>query len=151
VRDHFAILKVGPGLTFAFREAVFALAMIEDFLFSEAERSNIVRVLDEVMVQHTGYWKKYYQGDEGQQVFKRKFSFSDRIRYYWTDQNVQGALERLLKNLRRQAIPLSLLSQYLPRQYERVRAGEIENQPHAFLLDRVMNVLEDYAFACGNY
>ena len=29
VMDHFAILKVGPWLTFAFREAVFALAAIE--------------------------------------------------------------------------------------------------------------------------
>ena len=29
VEDHFAILKVGPELTFAFREAVFALAAIE--------------------------------------------------------------------------------------------------------------------------
>ena len=30
VKDHFAILQVGPWLTCAFREAVFALVMIED-------------------------------------------------------------------------------------------------------------------------
>ena len=30
VKDHFAILKVGPWFTFAFREAVFALAMVEE-------------------------------------------------------------------------------------------------------------------------
>ena len=29
VEDHFAILKVGPALTFAYREAVFALELIE--------------------------------------------------------------------------------------------------------------------------
>ncbi len=51
VRDHFAILKVGPALTFAFREAVFALAMMEDELFSKDERSNLIRVLDDVMIQ----------------------------------------------------------------------------------------------------
>ena len=34
VRNHFAILKVGPGLTFAYREAVFALAMMENELVS---------------------------------------------------------------------------------------------------------------------
>lgn len=32
VRDHFAILKVGPALTFALREAIFALAQIEQEL-----------------------------------------------------------------------------------------------------------------------
>ncbi len=32
VRDHWAVLKVGPGLTFALREALFALAAIEDEL-----------------------------------------------------------------------------------------------------------------------
>lgn len=35
VEDHFAILKVGPALTFAFREAVFALAAIEEVLCDE--------------------------------------------------------------------------------------------------------------------
>jgi D-tagatose-1,6-bisphosphate aldolase subunit GatZ/KbaZ len=29
VRDHFAVLKVGPQLTFALREALFALSYIE--------------------------------------------------------------------------------------------------------------------------
>ena len=46
MRDHFAILKVGPALTFAFREAVFALAMMENELFPSHERSNIISVLD---------------------------------------------------------------------------------------------------------
>lgn len=34
VRDHFAILKVGPALTFALREAIFALAQIEQELIA---------------------------------------------------------------------------------------------------------------------
>ena len=68
VRDHFAILKVGPGLTFAFREAVFALAMIENELFPEDQRSNIIQVLDDVMVKHPEHWKKYYHGDEAGQI-----------------------------------------------------------------------------------
>ena len=43
VEDHFAILKVGPWLTFAFREAVLALSAIERELFTttvEAQRSH---------------------------------------------------------------------------------------------------------------
>ena len=35
VRDHFAILKVGPALTFAYREAVLSLALIEKELVAE--------------------------------------------------------------------------------------------------------------------
>lgn len=88
VRDHFAILKVGPALTFAFREAVFALEAIEsDYL---AGRPGIVlsdlrRTMDEVMLRSPGYWRRYYHGDESDIRAARRYSYSDRIRYYWTD------------------------------------------------------------------
>ena len=45
VEDNFAILKVGPWLTFAFREAVFALAKIEEELlktYRNVKQSNVV-------------------------------------------------------------------------------------------------------------
>ena len=41
VRDHFAVLKVGPALTYAFREAVFALAKMEDELNSGIQHQSI--------------------------------------------------------------------------------------------------------------
>ena len=82
VRDHFAILKVGPALTFAFREAVFALALMEDELVPSYEHSNIISVLDDVMREHPEHWVRYYHGNEAEQALKRKYSFSDRIRYY---------------------------------------------------------------------
>jgi D-tagatose-1,6-bisphosphate aldolase subunit GatZ/KbaZ len=50
VEDQFAILKVGPALTFAFREAVFGLAMIEEELLAakgEVELSRIRERLEE--------------------------------------------------------------------------------------------------------
>jgi D-tagatose-1,6-bisphosphate aldolase subunit GatZ/KbaZ len=147
VEDHFAILKVGPALTFAFREAVFALAMMEDEMFSMDERSNIVRILDEVMIQRPSYWEKYYQGDKAAQTFKRKYSFSDRSRYYWTDPKVQYALKKLLNNLGQKTIPLSLLSQFAPTQYVRVRCGEIEKTPQSLLLDSIQMVLSGYQAA----
>ena len=85
MRDHFAILKVGPALTFAFREAVFTLAMIEDELIGKYARSNIMQVLDEVMVKYPEHWMKYYHGTEAEKAFKRKYSLSDRVRYYWVN------------------------------------------------------------------
>jgi D-tagatose-1,6-bisphosphate aldolase subunit GatZ/KbaZ len=149
VEDHFAILKVGPGLTFAFRESVFALAMMEDELFSKDTRSNIVRVLDDVMIQRPEYWGKYYRGSEEERAFKRKYSFSDRLRYYWTDMQVQTALEKLLKNLSEKPLPLSLLSQFAPIQYERIRKNEIAWTAEAAIMDTIQIVLQDYEAACG--
>jgi D-tagatose-1,6-bisphosphate aldolase subunit GatZ/KbaZ len=149
VEDHFAILKVGPGLTFAFRESVFALAMMEDELFSKDTRSNIIRVLDDVMIQRPEYWGKYYRGSEEERAFKRKYSFSDRLRYYWTDMQVQTALEKLLKNLSEKPLPLSLLSQFAPIQYKRIRKNEIAWTAEAAIMDTIQIVLQDYETACG--
>ena len=49
VADHFAILKVGPGLTFAYREALFGLSYIEDELLGGGA-SGVREVLDAAML-----------------------------------------------------------------------------------------------------
>ncbi len=149
VRDHFAILKVGPALTFAFREAVFALAMMEDDLIPAEMRSNLIDVLEEVMIHHPEHWKKYYRGDETAQRLRRKFSLSDRIRYYWSSPPVQRALGQLMQNLGGKTLPLTLISQYLPLQWDRIRSGQIANAPEAIILDKINSVLADYTYACG--
>jgi D-tagatose-1,6-bisphosphate aldolase subunit GatZ/KbaZ len=149
VRDHFAILKVGPALTYAFREAVYALAMIENELIPTGGCSNLIEVLEEAMLLHPEFWQKHYHGDRDAQCLARKFSLSDRIRYYWTNPQVQVAFERLLHNLGHGPIPLSLISQFAPQQLEKIREGEINNSPDAIILDKVNSILEDYTFACG--
>jgi D-tagatose-1,6-bisphosphate aldolase subunit GatZ/KbaZ len=150
VCDHFAVLKVGPRLTYAYREAVFVLTMIENELFP-TRRSKLTQVLDEVMIQHSEQWKKYYRGSNEEQALKRKFSFSDRIRYYWFDPRVQGAFNTLMKNLGDKPIPLSLLSQFAPMQYEKIRSGEIAWTPEGVIFDRINEVLQDYDIACAGY
>lgn len=140
VRDHFAILKVGPALTFAFREAVFALAMIEDELIKKDARSNIIRVLDDAMVRHPEHWKKYYHGDEREQAFKRKYSLSDRTRYYWVQPKVQRAFDQLMKNLGNGVLPYSLLSQFVGK------TGLTATQAIEL---KVGSILDDYLVACG--
>lgn len=147
VEDHFAILKVGPALTFAFREAVFALAAIEEVLCDEPSR--IVRVLEDAMLSNPKYWVKYYRGDERALALARRYSFSDRIRYYWATPAVEQAFQHLRSNLTRVAIPLTLLSQYLPQQYRKVREGRLANAFDALVLDKIQTVLEDYNLACG--
>jgi len=151
VRDHFAILKVGPALTYAFREAVFALAHMENELVpNTGERSNLIETLDEAMVKAPGYWRKYYPGVSQQARFARKYSLSDRSRYYWSSPDVQNALQKLLGNLRLSALPLTLISQFSPVQYQKIRSGEIPATPEAIITDRIGVVLEDYDQAAGS-
>ena len=149
VGDHWAILKVGPGLTFALREALFALAAIEDELVEADDRSNLLAVLEQRMLAEPRWWQGYYEGDAQAQRLARRYSYSDRIRYYWPDRQVQQAQSRLLANLAAVDIPLPLLSQYLPDQYPRVRRGELASEPTALVVDRVRDVLRTYTQACN--
>ena len=67
IRDGFSILKVGPALTFAMREALFALTCIEEELFVSEQRSNLRQTLETVMLSRRGHWHRYYQGTPQQQ------------------------------------------------------------------------------------
>lgn len=152
VKDHFAILKVGPWLTYAFREAVFSLAAIEYELssFKSSIRSSQIRdVIDEVMCRDPEYWKNHYRGNRGQLAFARKYSYSDRVRYYWVNKTVSEALDRLFENLHRNQIPLALLSQYMPGQYRAVRDGSLSNTPEELVQHKIREVTGIYSYACG--
>ena len=148
VENHWAVLKVGPGLTFALREALFALAAIEDDLVGADRRSRLVEVVDEVMLEEPHWWQSYYEGGAAEQRLARHYSYSDRMRYYWPHPTIQAAQQRLLTNLRAVEIPFPLISAHLPAQYERVRRGLLAAEPEALAIDRVRDVLRDYAFAC---
>ncbi|OLQ93957.1 tagatose-bisphosphate aldolase [Vibrio ponticus] len=151
VAGHFAILKVGPALTFAMREALFNLCDIEEEIVAKAHCSNLREMIEQQMCKMPEYWNKYYHGDEHQQRFARCYSFSDRIRYYWPDEAIHHAQETLFANLARTGIPLPLLSQYLPEQFQAVRAGLIEPKPQALVLDKIQQVLRSYAKACKQF
>jgi D-tagatose-1,6-bisphosphate aldolase subunit GatZ/KbaZ len=146
VRDHFAILKVGPGVTFALREMLWALVEIEDEL-GVAPPESLKDVVRAAMQRDPRYWKAYYT-DRTSQDFDLQYSLSDRIRYYWNVAEVQKASEALIANLGTRRIPLTLLSQYLPKQYAAIRAGSLRNDPRELLLDGVARVLRDYINAC---
>jgi D-tagatose-1,6-bisphosphate aldolase subunit GatZ/KbaZ len=148
VRDHWAILKVGPGLTFAMREALFALARIELELVDEHNRSNLIDVVERRMLDNPRYWEPYYEGDAAEQRIARRYSYSDRLRYYWPDPEVAAAEKLLYDNLSAVDIPLPMISQFLPEQYWRVRAGELSAAPHDLVVDKIRDALRPYASAC---
>ncbi|WP_282257897.1 D-tagatose-bisphosphate aldolase, class II, non-catalytic subunit [Stenotrophomonas sp. PS02301] len=149
VRDHFAILKVGPAATYAFREAVFALAMIERELLPAAQCSHLIEVLDRCMVDKPASWRSYYQGDEHELRLLRAYSLSDRSRYYWGEPAVQAALDTLVANLAAHAPPQMLLSQFMPEQLKAIKAGELQPSPLALIQHKVALRLAEYARACN--
>ena len=53
----------------------------------------------------------------------------------------------MLENTGKMEIPLTLISQYLPMQYERIRDGKIENSAMALVKDKIDCVLDRYTSA----
>ncbi len=149
VAGHFAILKVGPELTFAMREAVFALDAIESELLPAERRAGLRAALEMAMLDEPRWWRGHYRGDAAAQRLARSYSLSDRIRYYWGAPGVVAALDRLLANLPTGAIPATLISQYLPAEYAAIRAGTLPLAPQALIRHRIGAVLARYAAACG--
>lgn len=152
VEDHFVFLKVGPWLTYKFREAVFNLALIESEILSHKKGiviSDLMEVIDHRMVKFPKYWEKYYCSNNEENKLKRKYSYSDRIRYYWADHIVNDSFNRLIHNLEEHRIPHTLLSQYLPEEYYAVREGIISETPEEIILHKISGVLEIYNYATG--
>jgi len=104
--------------------------------------------LEQAMLQNPEYWRPYYTGSDEDLRFARAFSYSDRCRYYWPQPAVQAELEKLWNSLTASTPPLTLLSQYLPAEYEAVRSGAIANEPKALVQERIRRVLRTYAAAC---
>lgn len=148
VNDHFAILKVGPALTFALREALFSLAAIEEELVPAKACSGLRHVLESVMLDRPEYWQSHYHGDSNTRRLARGYSYSDRVRYYWPDSQIDEAFERLVHNLADDPIPLPLISQYLPLQYIKVREGALNATPRELIIHHIQDILRQYHAAC---
>jgi D-tagatose-1,6-bisphosphate aldolase subunit GatZ/KbaZ len=163
VEDHFGILKVGPWLTFALREALFALEAIEGELSGRGDAirrgeatgpgdgagPGVRAALEAAMLAQPAYWRPYYRGDDEGARLARAFSYSDRCRYYWPQPPVRRAVEALLGSLRSRPVPPTLLSQYLPDVYERVRDGRCGTDPAELVRAHVERVLDMYGTACA--
>lgn len=147
VEDGIAIIKVGPALTFALREALFSLSMMEKELVPEENRANFMEVLEEAMMADPSSWEKHYHGSEQQKALARKYSFSDRCRYYFVLPQVQAAMKKLFANLDEVGIPMGMLHQYMPLQYIKVRDGRLQLKARELAKDSVVVLVEDYNYA----
>ena len=150
-RDHFAILKVGPGATFALRETLWSMAAIErEWLGGRADKTpGLVDTVLGVMRAEPEHWQGYYQ-DPARESIDLAYSLSDRIRYYWAHPVVQRACAAMLARLDASPPPLTLLAQYLPRQYEAIREGRLRNKTAELLRDGTAQSLRPYLRACAS-
>ena len=148
VRDHFAILKVGPAVTFALREAVWALDGIEHEWRGESRSAKVRATILQVMRDDPRHWRKYYHGTGTALDLQLQYSLSDRIRYYWPDPAVVAALGRLRTAFESGAPPLALLSQYLPAAHAAVRAGTTRMRMTDLVIHHIRHVLSHYSRAC---
>lgn len=147
VTDGIAILKVGPALTFGLREALFSLSMMEKELVPAEKRANFIETLEEVMLANPGNWNKHYHGDEAHLALCRKYSYSDRARYYIGQPQVVEAMNKLFDNLREYPIPMNMLHQYMPLSYNKVRTGELKLDPRELAMDGIVQFMLDYESA----
>lgn len=105
--------------------------------------------LERAMLQNPAHWESYYQGEDQELRRDRLYAYSDRCRYYWHRPAVQEEITRLLDNLSTRPIPLTLLSQFLPLEYQAVRSGEVQGEPEQLIQYHIRNVLGVYANACS--
>ncbi|MCI6603308.1 MAG: class II D-tagatose-bisphosphate aldolase, non-catalytic subunit [Clostridiales bacterium] len=142
IEDGVGILKVGPMITFAYREALYALAEMEKWLVPGNEASKLIEVCENVLCDDPSQWQKYYHGVERELLLARHFSYSDRIRYYLPRSAIDQAIQKLMQNLRTVKLPQTLLSQYLPLEAE---LGLTE--PEALIDAHIARVCERYEAA----
>ncbi|WP_018899530.1 D-tagatose-bisphosphate aldolase, class II, non-catalytic subunit [Rhizobium sp. 2MFCol3.1] len=147
VNDGFAILKVGPGLTFALREALYGLDAIRQVLAGGSD--SLHAEMEAIMLSQPQHWAGHYTGSAEELRLQRHFSYSDRIRYYWPDRQAAGAVEALMAALP-DPIPETLISQYLARIYPDVVTGRVAPRARDLCLASIDAALAPYSTATAS-
>lgn len=140
VADGFAILKVGPELSFVLRQALYALDLIASDLVPGYGARPLYETMERLMRATPDNWARHY-GDTGDAQFLRHYSLSDRIRYYWNQPEALAAVARLTDTLKGRPIPLPLFWQHLP---EAADLADIPLDPERLLIARVTESLKAY-------
>ena len=109
IASRFAILKVGPELRFAFREAIVAMAEIEIRLNGK-QRSGVISAL-EIAMDENGENRR---SDLSREINERVdlFDLDDRARHHWSDPRVAAAMKLLFANIDSEPVHLGLISQF---------------------------------------
>ncbi|UTW12127.1 D-tagatose-bisphosphate aldolase, class II, non-catalytic subunit [Marinobacterium rhizophilum] len=151
VTDGFAILKVGPALTYKMRQAFYGLDAIAEELYPNARAETFRATMERVMQGSPDNWERYYHGSLDEKMLQRHFSYSDRIRYYWPNPAAREAVEVLFNLLGDRILPETLIGQYLGELYPAVREGRLSPTARELTLGSIEALTRDYvAASCVN-
>ncbi|MGD8366092.1 MAG: class II D-tagatose-bisphosphate aldolase, non-catalytic subunit [Desulfobacterales bacterium] len=141
-RDRFPVIKIGPSLTFCYREALYALALLEEEMPGLSHRSDLRKTMESLMQENPSHWRSHYRGDAATLRFLRHYSLRDRIRYYWHLPPAKRAVGRLMANLHR-PVPAALIRQFLPDQQPAAGNGSVPFDPERFVSRRMRQALSE--------
>ena len=142
----FAFQKVGPALTFAWREGIYALdrlAQIAGWMHRDLSET-----MESAMLADPRHWQRHLDAAAGDLRLQRHVSYADRIRYYWPRPDAQAALSRLRGVLSGKRLPDPLLHQgFAPAVLDRAEALRSQlPAPDALLQASVQEALGPYFF-----
>ncbi len=139
----FAFQKVGPALTFAYRQAVYSLDTARRL--AGRGTGNLPAVMEQLMTEQPRYWRSHYHGNSADQKLQRHFGLADRIRYYWPQPSAQSAVAELQADLE-QTLPDPVLWQvFAPEVLDRAEALA-GTQFQRILLAQIQIALDPYFF-----
>ncbi len=107
--------------------------------------SDLKAIITRRMSENDGYWRDYYHGPESETALLRIFSYSDRIRYYWTDPEIAEALDKLIANLNGADVSETIVSQY----FTGLEFGDVPTDPDALISSHVQRCVTRYNKAAG--
>lgn len=144
VQGHFAILKVGPELTFAYRQAVLALERLAHLIGLPA---GVEAALRQAMAEDPRDWRAHVAKgqDEGLMMI---WGLSDRVRYYWPKPQVQAAQQALFASLRAAHPPPGLVAQVTGGPVAQIDPATL---PETVIQTMVGAVVARYRTATGDY
>ena len=99
------------------------------------------------MLADPSNWENHYHGNEKELHLARKYSYSNRIRYYMGDEKIVAATDKLFANLREHEIPMNMLHQFMPIQYQQIVDGQLKNDPRDVVMAQIAEVMKIYEAA----
>ena len=136
----FGFQKVGPALTFAWRQAIYALDILRGLA---GWGPPIVQpVMERLMLDDPGKWRGHYHGDEAETRIARHFGLADRIRYYWPHPDARRAVIALREDLDGRRLAGPLLAQVFDGRTLEMTGGDFT--PNALITAEVQRALRPY-------
>lgn len=145
----FAYQKVGPALTFAWRQAIYALDQMLSFLHGSAPI--VIPTMERIMLENAGAWQSHYQGEPNAKFAQRHLALADRIRYYWPHPDAQAAVSALMTAMESQTLNRSVSELFFPNStLERAElCGGLNAE--TLITSSVEQSLEPYFFHSGSF